>query len=298
MEQHLYKDKHIYIVGCSGSGKSYMVLNYFKEHCQYHLNYLSIQQISNMNDIFKYTHGSIMNMMYKSKKKNIVVIDDIDILNNSEKKILGELIKQIKLNKKKEETNSFQFIFIGINHYDKKVKELMKLCNVIHLKDTINEYEKNIQLNIKNVIEQKISHFVENEKATQCLMFHENIINHLKKEDICFYLEFLNNFCSGDYYDRVSFQKQLWIYNEMTYYLKMIYNYKLYVHSNVQIKPQKEEYRFTKVLTKYSNEYNNKKFILDLCNRLNISKQQLFTLTYPLSDSELCRLEKYLTYHR
>jgi len=63
MEQHLYKDKHIYIVGCSGSGKSYMVLNYFKENCQYHLNYLSIQQISNMNDIFKYTHGSIMNMM-------------------------------------------------------------------------------------------------------------------------------------------------------------------------------------------------------------------------------------------
>jgi len=51
-------------------------------------------------------------------------------------------------------------------------------------------------------------------------MFHENIINHLKKEDIGFYLEFLNNFCSGDYYDRVSFQKQLWIYNEMTYYLK------------------------------------------------------------------------------
>ena len=170
----------------------------------------------------------------------------------------------------------------------------MKLCNVIHLKDN-NEYEKNIQLNIKNVIEQKIISFVENEKATQCLMFHENIINHLKKEDMYFYLQFLNNYCNGDYYDRVSFQKQLWIYNEMTYYLKMIHNYYLYIHSNIQIKTQKEEYRFTKVLTKYSNEYNNQKFIIDLCNRLNISRKQLFTMKYELSETENLRLQKYLT---
>lgn len=297
METHL-SDKDMYIIGCSGIGKTKMVKDYFTDNIHYHLNYLSIQNISNMNDIYKYTNDSILNIMYKSKKKNIVVIDDIDILNNNEKKILNELIKQLKLYKKRE-TKSFQFIFIGINQYDKKVKELMKLCHVIHLKDTVNEYEKNIQLNIKNVIEKKIkiNSFIENEKATQCLMFHENIINHLKSDHMHFYLQFLNNYCSGDYYDRVSFQKQLWIYNEMTYYLKMTHNYYLYLYSNIPIKPQKEEYRFTKVLTKYSNEYNNQKFIIDLCNRLNISKKQLFTMKYALSDNELQRLEKYLSNH-
>ena len=81
----------------------------------------------------------------------------------------------------------------------------------------------------------------------------------------------------------------------MTYYLKMIHNYYLYIHSNVQIKTQKEEYRFTKVLTKYSNEYNNQKFVIDLCNRLNISRKQLFTMKYELSDNETLRLQKYLT---
>lgn len=293
MENYLSDNKDIYIIGCSGIGKTKMVKSCLNGN--YHLNYLSIQNISNMNDIYKYTNDSILNIMNKTKKQNIVVIDDIDILNNNEKKILNELIKQIKLYKKKE-TKTFKFIFIGINQYDKKVKELMKLCNVIHLKDN-NEYEKNIQLNIKNVIEQKIkiNSFIENEKATQCLMFHENIINHLKKEDMPFYLQFLNNYCNGDYYDRVSFQKQLWIYNEMTYYLKMIHNYYLYIHSNVQIKTQKEEYRFTKVLTKYSNEYNNQKFVIDLCNRLNISRKQLFTMNYELSDTERLRLQKYLT---
>lgn len=293
MENYLSDNKDIYIIGCSGIGKTKMVKSCLNGN--YHLNYLSIQNISNMNDIYKYTNDSILNIMNKTKKQNIVVIDDIDILNNNEKKILNELIKQIKLYKKKE-TKTFKFIFIGINQYDKKVKELMKLCNVIHLKDN-NEYEKNIQLNIKNVIEQKIkiNSFIENEKATQCLMFHENIINHLKKEDMHFYLQFLNNYCNGDYYDRVSFQKQLWIYNEMTYYLKMIHNYYLYIHSNVQIKTQKEEYRFTKVLTKYSNEYNNQKFVIDLCNRLNISRKQLFTMKYELSDNETLRLQKYLT---
>ena len=293
--KYLNDSKDIYILGCSGIGKTTMIKTYLDDTL-YHLNYLSIQNISNMNDIYKYTNDSILNIMNKTKKTNIVIIDDIDILNNNEKKILNELIKKLKVYKKKE-SKQFKFIFIGINQYDKKVKELMKLCNVIHLKDNKNNYEKNIQLNIKNVIEQKIkiNSFVENEKATQCLMFHENVINNLKKEDASFYLQFLNHYCSGDYYDRVSFQKQLWIYNEMTYYLKMIHNYYVYKNSNIRIKSQKEDYRFTKVLTKYSNEYNNQKFIIDLCNRLNVSKKQLFTMNHELSYNETIRLEKYLS---
>lgn len=287
--------KDIYVLGRSGIGKTRMVTDYLNQG-DYDVHYLSIQHISTMNDIYKNTHGSILTLMHKKVKQNVVVIDDIDILNNSEKKILNELIKQMKLYKKKE-TKQFKFIFIGINLYDKKVKELLKLCNKIHLKDDQSNYEKNIQINIKNVIEQKIglNCMVENEKATQCLMFHENIINHLTTDDMEFYLKFLDNYCAGDYYDRISFQKQLWIYNEMTYYLKMLHNYYVYIESSVAIAHQKEEYRFTKVLTKYSNEYNNQKFILDICNRFNISKKQLGDIDQ-LTPTEYNRLNKYLDF--
>jgi len=293
--KYLLETKDIYIIGCSGVGKTTMIKEFFSNNKSYHLNHLSIQNISNINDIYKYTNGSILNLFNKTIKQNIVVIDDIDILNNNEKKILNELIKQLKLYKKKE-TKTFKFIFMGINQYDKKVKELIKLCNVVYLKGVQSNYEKNIQINIKNVIEQKLEYncLVENEKATQCLMFHENIIDNLQTEDLPFYLSFLNNYCSGDYYDRVSFQKQLWIYNEMTYYLKMLHNYYLYINAKIYIKPTTEDYRFTKVLTKYSNEYNNQKFIIDLCNRLNVSKKQLFTMKYELSCNESLRLQKYL----
>ena len=111
MENYLSDNKDIYIIGCSGIGKTKMVKSCLNGN--YHLNYLSIQNISNMNDIYKYTNDSILNIMNKTKKQNIVVIDDIDILNNNEKKILNELIKQIKLYKKKE-TKTFKFIFIGM----------------------------------------------------------------------------------------------------------------------------------------------------------------------------------------
>lgn len=296
LPQYMLEIPDIYVLGRSGIGKTRFVLDYFKANPEYDLNYISIQTITHLNDIYKYTNGSIMNMMRKTAKKNVVVIDDIDILNNNEKKILNELIKQLKVYKKKP-NRQFKFIFIGINQYDKKVKELIKLCNKIHLKDDQSQFEKNIQINIKNVIERTMEPncLIENEKATQCLMFHENIINHLNDSHLEFYLMFLNNYCSGDYYDRISFQKQLWIYNEMTYYLKMLHNYYLYINSSIQITKQKEEYRFTKVLTKYSNEYNNQKFILDICNRWNISKKQLNTLDQ-LSETEYNRLSKYLEY--
>jgi len=101
------------------------------------------------------------------------------------------------------------------------------------------------------------------------------MIDNIKKQDIPFYYKFLKNLCSGDYFDRISFQKQLWIFNEMTYYIKILYNYHLYNNYSIHTK-KNTEYRFTKVLTKYSNEYNNNTFIIGLCNRLNISKKQLY----------------------
>jgi hypothetical protein len=116
---------------------------------------------------------------------------------------------------------------------------------------------------------------IENEKATQALLFHENLIDVIKPEHHSFYQQVLQNLCVGDYFDRISFQKQLWIFNEMTYSIKLLHNYYLYQQSNI-IPKKVPEYRFTKVLTKYSNEYNNNTFIIGLCHKLNCSKKDLY----------------------
>ena len=48
--------------------------------------------------------------------------------------------------------------------------------------------------------------------------------------------------------------------------------------NNRDIKMRKDEpIRFTKVLTKYSTEYNNVIFILSLCNKLSMDKKDLFS---------------------
>jgi hypothetical protein len=65
----------------------------------------------------------------------------------------------------------------------------------------------------------------------------------------------------------------------MTSLLKTFYNNKLFheefKNSSSNIKPLKE-IRFTKVLTKYSTEYNNYIFIQNLCQILNMDQNDLF----------------------
>jgi hypothetical protein len=66
---------------------------------------------------------------------------------------------------------------------------------------------------------------------------------------------------------------------------------------NEQKKKQKfnpSEVRFTKVLTKYSTEYNNSIFIQNLCQELSMDKNDMFAFFLDLknkySDNEICLL--------
>lgn len=123
----------------------------------------------------------------------------------------------------------------------------------------------------------------ETDRTSVGLLFHENIIDVLKKfkkkNSIPFYISILNNICFADYIDRITFQKQIWIFNEMSSLIKTFYNNKLY-HEKYAAKAPKfnpTEVRFTKVLTKYSTEYNNMLFIQNLCNQLNMDKKDMFS---------------------
>lgn len=83
--------------------------------------------------------------------------------------------------------------------------------------------------------------------------------------------------CFADYTDRITFQNQIWQFNEMSSLIKTFHNNKIYhdtfPENRDKFKPQ--EVRFTKVLTKYSTEYNNILFIFNLCQELDMDKKDL-----------------------
>ena len=119
----------------------------------------------------------------------------------------------------------------------------------------------------------------ETDRTSVGLLWHENIIDVLektkKKVSIPFYIKQLDNICFADYIDRITFQKQIWQFNEMSSLIKTLKNNKMY-HAEFKQKYNPTEVRFTKVLTKYSTEYNNSLFIQNLCQQLGMDKKDLY----------------------
>ena len=345
----------IYIYGAPGSGKTQFVINLLNE-----INY----------DIIKYDAGDIRNKMIidtitknnmsdksvvsllqKKSKPIAIVMDEIDGMNNGDKGGINSLIKIIrpkKTKKQKQEELSFSpIICISSYHVDKKIKELMKVCNVFELKspmegqiqtilklsmpsledsiiknmvnylqgdlrklNSINNIYKKHHSILKNEIIQNIfkpkSYNEDTKEITQklfnhChtiadhtnimndtdrtivgLLWHENIIDIIgkepKKKAIALYTKILDKICFADYIDRITFQKQIWQFNEMSSLIKTFSCNKLF-HDEIpaKIKANQADIRFTKVLTKYSTEYNNSIFIQDLCQKLSLDKKDTFS---------------------
>jgi len=118
----------------------------------------------------------------------------------------------------------------------------------------------------------------ETDRTSVGLLFHENVIDMLNSSPIHVdtYVKLLDNMCFADYVDRVTFQKQIWIFNEMTSLIKTFNNSKTLHESLPTVKYTENEVRFTKVLTKYATEYNNNKFIQQMCLSLNVDKKDLY----------------------
>jgi len=124
----------------------------------------------------------------------------------------------------------------------------------------------------------------ETERTIVALLWHENIVDMLekydKKKSIPIYQTILDKMSYADYIDRITFQNQIWQFNEMSSLMKTFHNNKIY-HDNLpenKGKFQPSEVRFTKVLTKYSTEYNNMMFIYGLCQELDLDKSDLISM--------------------
>ena len=176
--------------------------------------------------------------------------------------------------------------------------EILKnnLINKIFEKKNYNEDTKNITYELlTNKYSLNKHNYIMNEtdRTSVGLLFHENIIDYLKDKDnyknIENYKILLENFVFSDYIDRITFQKQIWIFNEMTSLIKTMYNNKLFHEKQnkvLKIKEYMKNIRFTKVLTKYSTEYNNTIFIQTLCNKLVMDKKDLFSFFIKLRENK------------
>ena len=350
--------KGIYIYGSPGSGKSTFVMNLLKE-MGYDVIKYDAGDVRNTGLINTITSNNISNrnvldMMAGKVKKIAIVMDEIDGMNNGDKGGITALIKLIRQKKTKKQKleNSTMNPIICIGNYciDKKIRELMKVCNTFELKlptmDQINHilitmfpdlnnhnnqekkqtlleyiqcdvrklnfvydiYSKNpllLECNSLSLIFQRkssnedskritktlINNYVslnqhnrvmnETERTIVALLWHENIVDMIEKYDRCksipVYQKILDKMCYADYIDRITFQNQIWQFNEMSSLMKTFHNNKIY-HDNF---PENKnmfvtsEVRFTKVLTKYSTEYNNMMFIYGLCQELDIDKSEL-----------------------
>ena len=364
--------KGIYIYGDPGTGKTTFISNILKE-----LNYDiikydagDIRNTSVIEDITKHNMSdkNIMSLFNKKIKKLAIVMDEIDGMNNGDKGGINTLIKLIRPKKTKkqklEDTTMNPIICIGNYRIDKKIKELMKVCNIIELKTpTISQITNIINILLPNIttdMKEKIVHYVqgdlrklnniynfyknkpdfftseiienifqtksysddtkkiinklinnyylinehnnvmnETDRTSVGLLWHENIIDVIEKLDkgnsIPFYIKQLENICFADYIDRITFQKQIWQFNEMSSLIKTFKNNKMYhEHFSKKQKYNPTEIRFTKVLTKYSTEFNNSIFIQNLCQKLGMDKKDLFgffiELKNNIEDDEIINL--------
>lgn len=348
-----------YIYGSPGSGKTKFVLDAIRE-IGYDVIKYDAGDVRNKNLIDTITSSNIasqnvLQMMEKKKKRIVILMDEIDGMNNGDKGGINALIKLIRQKKTKkqklESCTKNPIICVGNYSIDKKLKELMKVCNTFELKlptqnqihtlfthniqpyNHINQQEQQVILNYiqgdlrklefvtklllnkpglinmdkLNIIFKRKSVNEDAKKTTQqlinnqykledharimnetdrtiiSLLWHENIVDVLeqqpKERSFPLYSQLLNNICYADYIDRITFQSQIWQFNEMSSLIKTFYNNKLY-HEYFDKKPifNPVEVRFTKVLTKYSTEYNNMMFLINLCQNLDLDKKDVLAM--------------------
>jgi len=361
--------KGIYIYGSPGSGKTEFITNILKEMDYDIIKYDAgdFRNKSIIDTISKHNMSdkNIMNLFHGKVKKIAIIMDEIDGMNNGDKGGINTLIKLIRPKKTKkqklEEVTMNPIVCIGNYHIDKKIKELMKVCNTIELKTPTNNQitilinelipnlDKDIQVQLMNFVQGDLRKLIniyniyknnnnilnakimtdifqiksynddtkqitqkllnqkfginehmeimnETDRTIVGLLWHENIIDVIGKMkpnvSIPFYIKQLDNMCFADYIDRITFQKQIWQFNEMSSLIKTFKNNNLY-HSyfKKKVKYNPVEVRFTKVLTKYSTEYNNSIFIQNLCQQLGMDKNDIFSFFLNLknkyTDNEL-----------
>jgi hypothetical protein len=197
--------------------------------------------------------------------------------------------------------NKLKFL---IKLYKKNNNINNELLSKVFKAKSYNEDAKDITYKLMNKLYKLHEHGLlmnETDRTIVGLLWHENVIDYLPNcveatsinhDTTSLYKSMLNNICFADYIDRVTFQKQIWQLNEMTSIIKTLHTNKIYhlnkkqdiiKQNNIKKNTLKTnstnketgDIRFTKVLTKYSTEYNNILYIQRLCHQLGVDEKDL-----------------------
>ena len=247
----------------------------------------------------------------KQKIENITHVPIICISNYHIDKKIKELIKVcipielkkptdnqikdlIKLTIPSVEKNLIDDIVLYINNDLRKMKTINDINNNNILTSNIinnilvsNNFQDDTKKITNLIIENKYDineHSLilnDTDRTIVGLLWHENIIdkfdNHDIKVTLPVYHKILENISFSDYIDRITFQKQIWQLNEMSSIIKTFKSNFIYHSFDINNNNKINNIRFTKVLTKYSTEYNNIIFIQDICNTLGFDKNDTYS---------------------
>ena len=387
-ENNKYDNKFkrgFYIYGDTGIGKTSFVNNLLKS-LDYDIILYNAADMRNKSIIDDISNNNISNtnvisMFHKKKRKIAIIMDEIDGMNSGDKGGINSLITLIRNKKtKRQKTESISpnpIFCISTKEIDKKIGELMKVCNTYEISNPstdqissiikirmplINNIENILQLvqcdlrkleNIFNIYTKtpdllhsssfnkyvKTKYTVEsskiivkqlfdnnnsfhnnnslmneNDRTIVGLLWHENISDIIQNDNISktlsFYNKILENISFSDYIDRLIFQKQIWQLNELSCYIKIYYNNYLLHHMYDGVRNKIKDIRFTKVLTKYSTEFNNYTFFQNLSYNMQFDKKDLIYLfqsskyneslenkliqQYEISELEINRIYRYI----
>lgn len=128
----------------------------------------------------------------------------------------------------------------------------------------------NIKILTKNLLEHRfnlndLDIINYSDRTSLSLLLHENIIKlfntNLSISNLKIYKKILQNFAFCDCIDKNIFLYQIWQLNDITYIIKIFYNNFILYQNNLLRHIDQKDIIFTKILTKYSSEYNNFNFI-------------------------------------
>jgi hypothetical protein len=166
----------------------------------------------------------------------------------------------------------YKLINIDYFYYNKIIELKFNSPNSVNNTSSVIN-NSNIKLLTKNLLEKRfdlndLDIINYSDRTSLSLLLHENIIKlfnvNLSIAELKIYKKILLNFAFCDCIDKNIFLYQIWQLNDITYIIKIFYNNFILFQNNLLKHIDIKDIIFTKVLTKYSSEYNNFNFIF--CN--------------------------------
>lgn len=137
----------IYIYGQTGVGKTTFINKLLKkldyDIISYDAGDIRNKSVIETIDNTNMSNRNIMSLFHKKKQPLAIIMDEIDGINTGDKGGINALIKLIRPKKTKkqqlEEKTANPIICIGNCHSDKKIKELISVCDVIEIPTPTDE---------------------------------------------------------------------------------------------------------------------------------------------------------------